>query len=216
MIENLVIGLPHDRPGGLVLTLVYFAGSAAAALGAGFLYAGLCLAFPRASLLLQAATALVRGIPLLLLVFLLAQLTPLPLDLAGFAALAAYSFVHVGEILRSFVGAYPRSLHEQARVLGLGAGREWLQIRVPRTLAYALDALATHWISLLKDTGALVVLSIGELTTVAKALSESTANYGRWQEILVAAAALYLATTLAVIAALRLARRIPAVAALAA
>jgi len=54
-------------------------------------------------------------------------------------------------------------------------------------------ALGTHWVSLLKDTGALTVLGIGELTTVARLLSERT-NTSGWLLVLLAAAAIYLAT----------------------
>jgi len=59
------------------------------------------------------------------------------------------------------------------------------------------DWITTHWISLLKDTGALVVLGIGELTTVAKVLSQAPGSYERWVTVLVLAGALYLAATLA-------------------
>ena len=57
----------------------------------------------------------------------------------------------------------------------------------------------------MKDTGALVVLGVGELTTVAKMLSETSASYERWVTVLVVAAAMYLAATLALIRGLRFA-----------
>jgi ABC-type amino acid transport system permease subunit len=206
---NLLIGFPNDRPGGLLLTLVVFLASAAGAVAVGFLYATICVTLPRASVPLQAGAAVLRGVPVLLLVFLAAQLTAFPVVLAGLAALVLYSFSHVGEILRSFLAAYPVHCAQQARVMGLGPVREWLQLRAPRTLGYALGALATHWISLLKDTGALVVLGIGELTTVAKVLSESDPSFQGWATVLLGAAALYLATTLTLIRVLHVLRRRP-------
>lgn len=214
MIMQLLIGLPGERPGGLLLTAAYFLGAGTLALAAGFVYAGVCTALPWMSLPLQAAAAVVRGVPPLLLVFLLAVATGLSVGGAGLAGLTVYSFTHVGEVLRSFLAAYPDALRHQARVMGLGPLRDWAELRVPRTLAYSLDALATHWVSLLKDSGALVVLSIGELTTVAKTLSESAATYERWTAILVSAGALYLAATLLLIAALDRVRRRPFAAAL--
>jgi ABC-type amino acid transport system permease subunit len=206
---NLLIGFPNDRPGGLLLTLAVFLASAAGAVAVGFLYATICVTLPRASVPLQAGAAVLRGVPVLLLVFFAAQLTAFPVVLAGLAALVLYSFSHVGEILRSFLAAYPVHCAQQARVMGLGPVREWLQLRAPRTLGYALGALATHWISLLKDTGALVVLGIGELTTVAKVLSESDPSFQGWATVLLGAAALYLATTLTLIRVLHLLRRRP-------
>jgi polar amino acid transport system permease protein len=209
VVEHLLIGLPNDRPGGLVLTVLVFMVAAGGAVILGLAYAAACEALPRASLPLQAASAALRGIPVLLLVFFAAQLTALPVLAAGLLALLLYSLAHVGEILRSFLAAYPSECAEQARAMGIGPLREWLHLRAPRTLGYALYALATHWISLLKDTGALIVLGIGELTTVAKVLSESDPSFEGWATVLGTAAAIYLATTLALIQLLNLARRRP-------
>jgi ABC-type amino acid transport system permease subunit len=202
MVMNLVAGLPDDRPGGLVLTIAVFVAAGFGAVVFGFLYATVCVGLPRLSLALQAAAALLRGIPLLLLVFLFAHLPEVPKFAAGLGALVVYSFVHVGETLRSFLAAYPTHLREQARVVGLGPVREWLQLRIPWTFWRALAALGTHWVSLLKDTGALVVLGIGELTTVAKVLSEGPYGDEHWIEVMLWAGALYLSATLALIQAI--------------
>jgi len=64
MVINLLIGFPGDRPGGLVLTIIYFVASGLAAIIAGFAYAAAGVALARASLPLQAASAVLRGIPL--------------------------------------------------------------------------------------------------------------------------------------------------------
>jgi len=207
MIPNLLFGLPGDRPGGLALTLILAVVAGSAALVAGLAYAAACARFPRASIPVQASSAFVRGVPLILLVFLLAQSGSLSLPTAGLFALLVYSFVHVGEILRSFLCAYPRPAIEQARAMGMGAAREWLLLRLPWTLRRALAALTTHWVSLLKDTGALVVLGIGELTTVAKVLSESSTRPNAWVTILLTAGALYLGATICLIGSLQLVAR---------
>jgi ABC-type amino acid transport system permease subunit len=207
MIVNLLFGLPNARPGGLVLTVLFFLAAALIAMLAGFAYGVLCVVLPRASLPLQGAGAVLRGVPLLLLMFLLAQASGLAVGVAGLLALVLYSFSYVGEIIRSFLRSYPVALSNQARVMGLSSVREWLQLRMPWTLGSALDALGTHWISLLKDTGALVVLGIAELTSVAKVLSETTASYDRWVLVLVSAAGVYLVATLLLIRGLRVVRR---------
>jgi len=207
MVVNLLIGLPGDRPGGLVLTIFYAVASGGGALALGLAYASIGVNWTRASLGLQAVSAFLRGIPVLLLVFLTAHLGGLTTGSAGLIALSLYSFAHVGEILRSFLAAYPADLADQARVMGILPIWEWLLMRIPWTLRHAWAAVSTHWISLLKDTGALVVLGVGELTTVAKALAETPANYNQWGVIFVLAAALYLVTTFALIKILRLAER---------
>ena len=203
MIVNLLFGLPNSRPGGLVLTVLFFVGAAVCAVAAGFAYGALCLVFPRASVPFQGMAALLRGVPLLLMLFFLVQTSTLPVALVGLVALILYSSSYVGEILRSFLVSYPKPVAQQAQVMGMGPLREWVQLRVPWVLASALEALGTHWISLLKDTGALVVLGIGELTTVARVLSER-ASIGNWQLILATAALLYLAATVALIRILEL------------
>ncbi|MFW6069379.1 MAG: hypothetical protein ACOC9E_07330, partial [Chloroflexota bacterium] len=177
MVINLLVGLPGDRPGGLVLTILYAIGSGAGAVILGLVYAWIGVTWKRASLSLQAASAFIRGVPVLLLIFLTAHLSGLTTGGAGLVALSLYSFSHVGEVFRSFLGAYPAEVAEQARVMGMLPIWEWLLLRIPWTLRHAWAALSTHWISLLKDTGALVVLGVGELTTVAKALAETPTNY---------------------------------------
>lgn len=195
----LLLGLPDQRPGGLVLTVLLFLAAGGAAVLLGLLYATAATALPPAALSLQAATAVLRGVPPLLLVFILVHLAPASTMLAGMLALALYSFSHTGEILRSYVAAYPSALSAQARIMGVAPWREWLTLRLPWALWRGLPALLTHWASLLKDTGALVVVGIGELTTVAKLLSEARADWSAWVMVMGLAAALYLATTLLVL-----------------
>ena len=208
MIENLLVGLPGDRPGGLVLTIIFALGASIGALVTGFAYAAVCVRFPRSTIALQAASAFLRGVPLLLLIFFLAQLTTLPAAFAGLVALILYSFSHIGEILRSYLAAYPAELAAQARVVGVGPVHEWLTLRLPWAFARSFDALGTHWVSLLKDTGALVVLGIGELTTVGKVLGEGPGGQGRWLEVMLWGSAFYLLATLFLLAGLHAGRRL--------
>jgi polar amino acid transport system permease protein len=206
MIADLLFGLPAQRPGGIVLTIILAVGSASGAMVFGVIYAMVCVRFPWLSLGLQGALAVLRGIPLLLLVFALGQLTSLSLVVTGYLALLLYSLCHVGETLRGFLASYPRDLRDQSRVLGYGWARDWLLLRLPWTLTHSMDALVTHWISLLKDTGALTVLAIGELTTVATTLS-LTADVSQWELIIAAAGLIYLIVTVILIQSLELFRR---------
>jgi polar amino acid transport system permease protein len=206
VITDLLIGLPDQRPGGIVLTVLIAVGSASAALVLGAVYATICVHAPRLSLVLQAPLAVIRGIPLLLLVFAIGQLTTLPLVITGYLALALYSLCHVGETLRAFMASYPAILRDQSRVLGYGWTRDWARFRLPWTMRTSLDALATHWISLLKDTGALTVLGIGELTTVASTLSQ-TVGVTNWELIIATAGLIYLSTAIILIQSLQLLRR---------
>jgi polar amino acid transport system permease protein len=191
IVVDLLIGLPDQRPGGLLLSVLSAVTAGTLAVVAGLLYAAVCVGAPRLTLAVQAGLALVRGVPLLLLIFALAQVTTMPLWMSGLSALFLYSLSHVGEALRAYLSTYPTQLREQARLLNISPIREWVTLRVPWTLRRSLDALGTHWISLLKDTGALTVLGIGELTTVAKLWSERESTAG-WVAVLCVAAGLYL------------------------
>jgi ABC-type amino acid transport system permease subunit len=113
-------------------------------------------------------------------VFLFANVSWFAAGVAGLVGLTLYSFGPVGEVLRSFLTAYPKAVADQARLMGMSPMRDWLQLRMPWTLWRSWTALITHWVSLLKDTGALVVLGIGELTTTAKVLSEVAASFEQW------------------------------------
>lgn len=205
MVLDLLLGLPDQRPGGLLLTIMVAVGSGATALIAGTLYATICVEARWLGVALQPALAVLRGVPLLLLMFVIAQATALPIVAAGFLALFLYSLCHVGETLRSFLAAYPSALRDQARLMGVGALRDWAQLRLPWTLRRSVDALGAHWVSLLKDTGALTVLGITELTTVARIMGEQT-SVGQWELILGGAALLYLSASFALIRGVELLR----------
>ena len=195
----LLIGLPGERPGGIALTVVYAVGAALTAVGVGFGYAVLAARPTGSAVVVQAFGAALRGVPLLLLIFALANMSRLPVRWAGAVGLALYSAAHVGEILRGFVGCYPALAVDQAWVMGGTRWQEWCCVRGPWLWWRALPALSTHWVSLLKDTGALVVLGIPELTTVAKMCSERTNDGAQWVIVLACAAALYLTATLVLV-----------------
>lgn len=91
--------------------------------------------------------------------------------------------------------------------MGMTATAEVVLLRVPWTIRRSLDALLTHWVSLLKDTGALIILGIGELTTLARTLSETAATTAEWLTVVATASGLYLAATLSLITLVGQARR---------
>ena len=82
--------------------------------------------------------------------------------------------------------------------MGLSRLAAWTRLRIPWAMARSLDALGTHWVSLLKDTSALTVLAIPELTTVVRSISVDV-GFGEWLVDLASAAALYLAATLVLV-----------------
>lgn len=206
MITNMLIGFPDQRPGGLLLSVMLTAVAFAGAVVIGYGYAVVCQAFPRTSLSLQGLLAALRGIPLLLLVFFAVQISSMPPSAAGCVALLIYALCHVGEILRSYRAAYPVTMAEQSQVLGLGRVRDEVALKAQWTLLRSFDSLGTQAISLLKDTGALTIVGIGELTTIARGLSAG-ASAGEWATTLMTAAALYLTATLLLVSGIGLLKK---------
>jgi ABC-type amino acid transport system permease subunit len=206
ILTDLLLGFPNRRPGGLLLTIGTAILAGVGALALGLVYAAVCVRAPRASLILQSALAVLRGVPLILLLFFLAQTTPFPLSIVGVLALLTYSLCHVGEILRAYLAAYPRECRDMARLLRIGPVAELLHLRLQWTVRQSFDAVATHWVSLLKDTGALTVIGVGELTTVAHVLGER-ASFEAWWSVLLQAAAMYLLAVLVLMRLCAIARR---------
>jgi ABC-type amino acid transport system permease subunit len=199
LLDLLVFGLPGERPGGLMLTVLAFLGAAGGGFVLGGLYAVACVAMPSTSWALMAGATLFRGVPPILLVFALAHLSVFSPVVAGIAGLVLYSFSHTGETLRAYLVIYPRPLADAARVAGFHPIVDWPFLRLGWSVRQGMSALTTHWISLLKDTGALVILGIGELSTTAKLISESTANLATWTAALGTAAVLYMLATIALL-----------------
>jgi ABC-type amino acid transport system permease subunit len=202
LLENLVLGLPGERPGGLVLSVLAFLAAAVGGAAVAALYAAVCVAYRFISWPLMVAATLIRGVPPILLVFALVHVPSFSPPLAGVLGLTLYSFSHVGEAIRAYLVVYPRQLSDASRVTGLHPFMDWLLFRLPWAMRRSLPALATHWISLLKDTGALVVLGVAELTTTAKLISESTAHVDSWALTLATAALLYFLATCALLGAI--------------
>jgi polar amino acid transport system permease protein len=78
---------------------------------------------------------------------------------------------YFGEIYRSGIQAIPRGQYEAAQVLGYTRSQTFLKIVLPQVIKNILPAIGNEVITLVKDTSLAFVLSIGEMFSVAKALS---------------------------------------------
>ena len=115
---------------------------------------------------------LVRGVPVITLLFLAAFLLPavlptswqVPLLWRAAVALTAFSAAYMAEIIRAGLQTVPAEQSEAAAVLGLSYwGTQW-RIVWPQALRAVLPALVSHAIGLLKDTSLVTVISLHELT----------------------------------------------------
>lgn len=157
---SLLIGqFPHGPLGGIALTLVM---SAVALLLAFPVAVGIALArtspFPALRRAAAAYVYMVRGVPLLLLIFWAYFVVPLVVGVGTSAtltvicALVAYEGAYLGEAIRGALEALPRGQVEASRSLGLGYWRSTAYIVLPQVLVNCLPSMVNQFIILVKDT----------------------------------------------------------------
>lgn len=165
--------VPTSRWGGLPLTI-------------GLAVVGLALAFPLALLLalgrrshwpvLRTLSAsyieLVRGVPLISVLFMASFLLPL-LWPAGWqpdvlvrvlAGLALFVAAYMAEIIRGGLQAVPRGQTDAAMALGFGRWPVQRDIVLPQALRLVVPALTNNVVGTLKDTSLVTVVGLFELT----------------------------------------------------
>ena len=162
------------QPGGVLLTLLMALGAATLALPAGITLAGLAWRFPgaiRNALFLWAE--IIRGIPLIFVIFWLWYLLPLmtggdlPGALTVTLALAWFTAAAVMHAVLAGLRALPVGQCEAAQAQGFGALQTLGWVLLPQALRNTLPSLLGIFISLLKDTSLAFIVNVPELTTVA-------------------------------------------------
>ncbi|OEC40944.1 ABC transporter permease [Pseudomonas sp. 1D4] len=159
------------------------------------LFTGLCRLSQNPTLrdLSTVYVELVRGTPLLVQLFIfyffIGTVLNLSREFAGVAALALFTGAYVGEIVRAGVQSIARGQNEAARSLGLTGGQSMRYVILPQAFKRVLPPLAGQFISLVKDTSLVSVISITELTKSGR--EAITASFSTF-EIWFCVAALYL------------------------
>jgi general L-amino acid transport system permease protein len=165
--------VPFDNWGGLPLTLCLFALSLAASVPIAI---GLALArrSSKAWVSLPATTFIevIRGVPLVTLLFMAAfmlpvlvpQEYPVPLFWRALLALTLFSSVYLAEVIRSGLQTVAKEQTEAASILGLSWWQTQHLIVLPQALRAVLPALVGHAIGLLKDSSLVLVIGLHELT----------------------------------------------------
>ena len=169
---------PNGPLGGLSCTLILSILSIALAFP---LSVAIALArISRWQLLRLPATALVyvvRGIPLLMIIFWVYFLVPLLLrtQVPGFTtmvcSLVVYEGAFLSEVVRAGIEALPRGQMDAARALGhsyLGAMR---YVILPQALYNMLPSMLSQFVSTIKDTTLGYIINVPELTFAANQIS---------------------------------------------
>jgi polar amino acid transport system permease protein len=121
---------------------------------------------------------LIRGTPLLVQIFIFYFFigTVLHLDrfTAGTAALAFFTGAYIAEIVRAGIQSIPKGQMEASRSLGMNYFQAMRHIIMPQALKRTLPPMAGQFISLIKDSSLVSVISITDLTKSGREIVTST------------------------------------------
>jgi general L-amino acid transport system permease protein len=180
-----VFGLPYvenERWGGMILTLILFTFGVAFAFPLSIL---LALArrseLPAMRALAVGYIELVRGVPLISLLFMASVMLPLFLP-AGVAldkllraqlALILFAAAYLAEVVRGGLQAIPKEQYEAADALGLTYWQRTRAVVLPQALRIAVPPLVSTFIGFFKNTSLVVVIGLFDfLSTVKVSLNE--------------------------------------------
>ena len=174
-LEHLLGGrLAEGQPGGVALTLLMAIGATLLALPGGIALAGLAWRYGglvRRLLFLWAE--IIRGIPLIFVIFWLWYLLPMLTggDLPGAVtvtlALAWFTAASVMHSVLAGLQSLPKGQYEAALTQGFAPGQTLRLVLLPQALRNVQPSLVGIFIGLLKDTSLAFIVNVPELTTVA-------------------------------------------------
>jgi len=178
--------VPTDRWGGLLLTLVIASVGIAASFPLGIL---LALArrseLPIVRWLAVGYIELVRGVPLVTVLFMASVMLPLflPPDvtidklLRALVGVSLFSGAYLAEVIRGGLQAIPRGQLEAADALGLGYWRKMGLVILPQAIALVIPGLVNSFISLFKDTSLVLIIGLFDLVGIVE---QSVQSDARW------------------------------------
>jgi len=106
--------------------------------------------------------------------FLFGDMRRFPALISGVIVLALFESAFVGEIVRAGIQSVDRGQHEAARSIGMSRFQELRYIVLPQALRKVLPPLANQFISLVKDSSLVSLISVPELTFKTVELVAST------------------------------------------
>ena len=121
---------------------------------------------------------LIRGTPLLVQIFIFYFFIGTILNLSRFtsgtAALAVFTGAYIAEIVRAGIQSIPKGQMEASRSLGMNYFQAMRHIIMPQALKRTLPPMAGQFISLIKDSSLVSVISITDLTKSGREIVTST------------------------------------------
>lgn len=170
--------VPIEKWGGLLITLVVAVTGIVASLPIGILLAlGRRSNLPVVRSLSIAFIELWRGVPLITVLFMAANMLPLFMPagvtinklLSALIAVALFSSAYMAEVVRGGLQAVGKGQYEAAAALGLGYWRAMAFVILPQALRLCLPNIVGNFIGLLKDTSLVSIIGFFDLLGVVQA-----------------------------------------------
>ncbi|MBM3554383.1 MAG: amino acid ABC transporter permease [Alphaproteobacteria bacterium] len=198
-----VLGLSYvenENWGGLPLTLVLSAIGMTLAFPLGVLLAlGRRSNLPAIKAICVAYIELIRGVPLISLLFMASVMLPLFLPagvtfdklLRAQVAIILFAAAYIAEVVRGGLQAIPRGQYEAADALGLGYWQKTGLIILPQALRMVIPPLVNNFIGMFKDTSLVTIIGLFDLLNATKAAMVDANWRGFALEAYLTASAIY-------------------------
>jgi polar amino acid transport system permease protein len=154
---------------------------------------------------------LIRGIPMLVLIFFIALVgvpivvdfinelgvtgitnQDIPMNARAIIALAVTYGAYLAEIFRAGIQSIARGQMEAARSLGMSYGQAMRYVILPQAIRNVLPALGNDFVAMVKDSSLVSVLAVRDITQMARLYAGKTFLF---RESYVILAAMYLTMT---------------------
>lgn len=174
------------RWGGLMLNLIVAAVGIVASFPLGVLLAlGRRSNLPVVRIFSTLFIELVRGVPLITILFMGSLLLPLFLPgeiridrvLRAMIGLTLFSAAYMAENIRGGLQAIPEGQYDAARAIGLNGPLTTLLIILPQALRLVIPAIVGQFIALFKDTTLLIIVGINEILGIGKSIVLGNAEW---------------------------------------
>ncbi|MEC4803147.1 MAG: amino acid ABC transporter permease [Jaaginema sp. PMC 1079.18] len=134
---------------------------------------------------------LVRGVPLITILFMGQVLIPLFLPegmrpdrvIRAIVGLTLFSSAYLAENVRGGLQSIPRGQAEAAQALGLNTPLALTLIVLPQALKAVIPAIVGQFISLFQDTTLLAIVGLVELLGISNSILANPAFLGRFMEV---------------------------------
>jgi len=172
--------------GGLLLTFLLALIGIVASFPIGVLLAlGRQSSLPVVKIFCTLFIELVRGVPLVTILFMFSIILPLFLPegvridrvLRAMMAMTFFAAAYMAENVRGGLQAIPRGQYEAAEAVGLNAFQTMLLIVLPQALRAVIPTIVGQFIALFMDTTLAIIVGLVELLAIGKSILNSNVDW---------------------------------------